>query len=269
MGEGLPLAGKRVVVTRAAEQSAELTARLQEYGAEVIHLPAIAFAPPDDTAPLDAAIERLASFDWLLFTSQNAVRFFTGRCAELRSGWKAEVARLRVAAVGPATQEAAQQAGWKVDFVASRFHGVALAEEMGDRLRGQQILLPRSDRASAELPEQLMRIGAAVTEVVAYRTEPVVAGQPGAVAEQIRSADVVTLASPSAFHALAEAVGLDALHEVSRRVALAAIGPVTAAAIREAGLPVTIAAAEHTAAGLADSIAGHFRRQGVSSGAMR
>ncbi len=269
MREAHALAGKRVVVTRAAEQSGELTERLQAYGAEIVHLPAIAFAAPEDTRPLDATIQGLATFDWLLFTSQNAVRFFTCRWRQLSGDTEGPRGKMRVAAVGPATARAAEEAGWKVDFVAARYQGQALAEELGGELRGKRILLPRSHRAGRELPEALAMVGAAVAEVVAYRTQYAMAGNRGAIADQIRGADVVTFASPSAIAALVEAMGEAELRQASQSVPLAAIGPVTAGAIREIGLPVAIEAAEHTAAGLANSIAEYFRMQKVSSGALR
>jgi uroporphyrinogen-III synthase len=111
---GKPLAGKCIVITRAREQSAALAEALERYGAEVLFLPTVAFVPAKDTQPLDAAIKELDQFDWILFTSQNAVRFFSQRRRELGlppSGSGAAKG-VRVAAIGPATAQAAEKEMW-------------------------------------------------------------------------------------------------------------------------------------------------------------
>ncbi len=251
-----PLAGKRVVVTRAAEQAGELVRALEENGAEVLLLPSVSFAEAEDKHPLDAAIHSLYRFDWLLLTSQNAVRFFSARCHALGIEPSALVGALpRVAAVGPATADSARKAGFNVKFVASRNTGEGLAAELRDDLLGKKVLLPRSDHASNDLPAALSRAGADVTEVIAYRTVALRPAESGAL-EEVRQgrADVVTFASPSAFHAFASQVGADVLRPLAGRMTFAAIGPVTARAIREAGFTAEIEAGESTAAGLVEAI---------------
>jgi uroporphyrinogen III methyltransferase/synthase len=215
---------------------------------------------------MDKALHDLAEFDWLVVTSQNVVRFVSGRLQSLK---RSEGARFpRVAAVGPATAEAAQGAGWPVEFMASRFQGAALAEELGQRLRGCKVLLPRSDRAGPELPEALRRVGADVTEVVAYRT--VRADFLGSrVVEDICAGkvDAITFASPSAFRSFTDAMGAKKMRELAGVVRIAAIGPVTAQAIRETGMPVHVEAGEFTAGGLAQGIADYFDRHKAAWGA--
>ncbi|HKO03595.1 MAG TPA: uroporphyrinogen-III synthase [Candidatus Acidoferrales bacterium] len=251
------LAGKRIAVTRAPEQAAELARLLTEHGAEVLLCPLVAFERPTDSAPLDAALERLGEFDWLLFTSQNAVRFFEERRREL--GIPLHWGRPRVAVVGPATAKAAREMGYGVGFVAQEATGRALAEGLAASVKGSSVLMPRSDHARYDLPEILATAGARVTDVVAYRT---VAPVPdaGQALERIRAGDVdvVALASPSAFERLAEELGMPALVELTARVALAAIGPVTAAAIRQAGLPVAVVPAKPDATSLVEALAAHF-----------
>lgn len=252
----MPLTGKRIVVTRAAEQAGDLVYALREHGAEVLLLPSVTFAEAEDKHPLDAAIHSLYRFDWLLLTSQNAVRFFSARCRELGINPAALAGALpRVAAVGPATAEAARKEGFDVKFVASRNTGEGLAAELHEHAQGKKMLLPRSDRAGTELPAALSRAGADVTEVLAYRTLALQPSESGAL-EEIRQgrADVVTFASPSAFHAFAGLIGAEDLHQLSSRTVFAAIGPVTALAIQEAGFAVEIEAAESTAAGMVDAI---------------
>ena len=245
------------MVTRAPEQAGELARLLADHGAEVLLCPLVAFERPADTSPLDAATRGLGQFDWLLFTSQNAVRFFEDRRRELEV--PLEWGKPRVAAVGPATAKAARELGYDVEIVAEEATGRGLAQELGEKVAGCSVLLPRSDRARAELPEMLRAAGARVTDVVAYRTVP--PGPEGAAAlEQIRagSVDAVALASPSAFERLAEQLGMAVLAELTQRVALAAIGPVTAAAIREAGLPVAVVPSKPSAESFVEALATHF-----------
>ncbi len=259
--EPSPLAGKRIVVTRAAEQARELAAALAQLGAEVLLLPAVEFSDPADPAPLERAIRTLDSMEWLVFTSQNAVRFFAKRCRAL--GLTAtQNAKLQVAAVGPATASAAEREGFQVDWVAREFRGEALAAELGGRLAGKKVLLPRSDRAGEDLPALLRAKGAEVLDVVAYRTLAP-ESQDFAAADRVRrgEADVLTFFSPSAFRNITEVVGLEAMGRFAERGALAAIGPVTARAIREAGLPVEIEAPEATTASLVAAIARYYEER--------
>jgi len=255
-----PLAGKRVVITRSPEQAQELVRQLEQLGAEVLLLPTLTFDDPRNPAPLDQAIRGLEAFHWVLFTSQNAVRFFSKRCRTLglrlgQDGRASTGAQPRIGAVGPATAEAAEKEGLRVDYVATQFRGKALAEELGVRLVGRKVLLPRSDRASTDLPAALRAKGAAVVEVVAYHT-----GVPESLDHSVSDAirrgdvDVVSFLSPSAFHHLVEELGLETLRGITGQVALAAIGPVTAGAIRDAGLPVEIEALEATAPSLVAAI---------------
>lgn len=264
-----PLEGKRVVVTRAPEQAQEFVKRLEEMGAEVLLCPVVTFSDPDDFGPLDGALRGLENFDWILFTSANAVRFLCKRCRALGVDCRGlQTPRPMVASVGPATAHVAREEGLRVDHVPSRHSGKALAEELWGAVTGRKVLLPRSARAGGELPTALRSAGAEVVEVIAYRTAgPSPSGSD--VLECIRTGkvDVVTFASPSAFHNFAEAVGADVLRELAAHATLAAIGPTTAGAIREAGLRAGIEAAEATAAEFAAAIARHFEHSpsGVKS----
>jgi uroporphyrinogen-III synthase len=253
-----PLAGRRIVVTRAVEQSRALTARLAELGATVIALPTIVFAEPLDNGPLDAAISALSSYRWLLFTSANAAHFFARRSRA--RGVEPRTAQsgsrpLFVAAVGPATSEAAAAEGFMVGHMAVEFQGAELAAELSAEVFGKRVLLPRSDQASDDLPEALRRSGAFVSDVIAYRTVPCDAAAPETIAA-VRSgeADVISFFSSSAFQSLAERVGLETL----RNVPLAAIGPVTAAAIREAGLTVALEAPQATSESFVAALLDYF-----------
>ena len=256
-----PLAGKRVVVTRAPEQAQPLVQELQAYGAEVLLLPTVAFGEPQDFGPLDAALKALAQFDWIILTSQNAVRFFAKRAHTLGINCTAIPQTLKIAVVGPVTERAAKEAGFRVDHVSIEYHGAGLAAELREEVAGRKVLLPRSDRANFYLPAALGAAGAEVVEVVAYHTVAPVKDPVDAIHRTRDGAvDVVTFASPSAFQGFAEILGEEELRALAGQAHFAAIGPTTAAAIREAGLPVEIEAPESTSAGLAIAIARFFEQ---------
>jgi uroporphyrinogen-III synthase len=258
-----PLAGKRVVVTRAMEQAHELAQSLKTLGAEVVLLPTVSFAAVEDSQALDAVLRNLVEFDWILFTSQNAVRFFCQRVRELELNVASlQKPRPMVAAVGSATSSAATEEGFRVDTVPKNHSGEALAQELWGAIGDRKILLPRSDRADDRLPKALREAGAKVTEIVTYRTAAPDLLDP-TILKSIRDAqvDAIVFASPSAFRFLSECVGAAELAQLSTRVQFAAIGPTTARALREEGMRVEIEASQSSAAGLADSIAKYYQRQ--------
>ena len=253
-----PLQGKRVVVTRAIEQSRDLVARLESMGATVLLFPAVSFSEPHDTAELDRAIRSLGAFDWILFTSANAAHFFARRCRKLgvepgRGG------QYRCAAVGSATASAVAAEGFPVDHVAQEFSGNALALELSTDIYGKKVMLPRSERARPDLPNALKTAGAIVTEVVAYHTGGLGVIDPE-VMRAIREArvDVIAFFSPSAIENMRAELGEEVLSRLGAKATLAAVGPVTAAALRDVGLPVAIQAPLATAESMAVAIANYF-----------
>lgn len=253
-----PLLGRRIVVTRAPEQARELAAQLSELGATVVLLPAISFAEPADSGPLDAAIESLSTFDWILFTSANAARYFGRRCKARGVNPKAAQSGARplfVAVVGPATAEAAAAEGFLVGHMAQEFQGISLAQELAPDLSRKKVLIPQGDLAADDLIVALRFAGADVTPVTAYRTLQVDAGAPEAL-EAVRKGeiDMVSFFSASAFRSVSARVGA----EVLERVPIAAIGPVTADAIREAGLKVAVESKVPTAKAFIAALLAHF-----------
>jgi uroporphyrinogen-III synthase len=264
-----PLAGRRIVVTRAPEQSRELSEALTKLGAEVLSLPTVCFGPADDWTSLDRALRAISQFDWLLFTSQNAVRFFCSRSRELGVRPE-ELASLgvRVGAVGPATAQVVEHEGIRVEYIAKDHSGEGLVNELDAKLHGRKVLLPRSGRADDQLPKALRDAGAIVTEAVAYRTMQPATFDANVLAK-LRSAEVdaIIFASPSAFHNLRDVLTEDEAAELSAHVQFVAIGPTTARALRESGVTVGLESEESTAAGLATVIASYY--QGQSSDARR
>jgi uroporphyrinogen-III synthase len=253
-----PLQGKRIVVTRAIEQSRELVTRLENMGATVLLFPAVSFSEPSDTAELDRAIHSLGAFDWILFTSANAARFFSQRCRKL-GVVPGQGGNYRCAAVGSATASAVASEGFPVDHVAQEFIGLALARELSTYIYGKKIVLPRSERARSDLPDALKTAGAEVTEVVAYHTGGLGVIEPEVMrAIQGAQVDVVSFFSPSAIENMRAELGGEVLSRLGAKAAMAAVGPVTAAALRDAGLRVAIEAPLATAESMAAAIANYF-----------
>jgi uroporphyrinogen III methyltransferase/synthase len=250
-----PLFGKRIVVTRARSQAASLRDRLAAAGADVIEMPATQIEVADAT-PLRDAQQRLGEFDWVIFTSQNAVAVFWG--ALRASGRDARaLARAKIAAVGPATADALLERGLAVDVSPERFVAEGLLDELRDRkdVKGARVLYAAAEGAREVLQDGLEELGARVERITLYRSIA-----DGAGAAELRErllkgdADLVTFTSASSVKAFVAAVGADA----AKRVGAASIGPITTDAAREAGLDVVIEASRSTIDGLVDAIAGHF-----------
>jgi uroporphyrinogen-III synthase len=245
------LTGKRVVVTRTRAQASELARRLEERGAEVMLIPTIEIAPPRSFAGLDAALAAIDTFDWLLFTSANAVEVFAQR-----RGQRALPEKLRLAAVGPATARALQAAGLQAALVPARAVAESFAEALLPHAAGSRMLLVRAEVARDHLPETLRAAGADVTIAEAYRTVI----PEGSVVElrrlfRERPPDGITFTSSSTavnFFALMEAAGV----ALPADVVLASIGPVTSETLRGLGYPPTVEAEEASAAGLVRALGG-------------
>ena len=233
----------------------ELSAR----GAIPVVLPLVSFADPEDFAPLDRAIEEIQQFDWIILTSAQAVRAVVKRGEELERSLIRPGSKLRIASVGPVTAEAARQAGLPVEYVAETHTGAALAEELGDRLQGAKVFLPRSDRANPDLPPALKRRGAQVTEVIAYRTlKPTDVDQRNLRQIAEGAADAVLFFSPSAVQHFAQLFGGEQLRALQDKLAITAVGPVTANVLRQAGVGRTVLAGDTTAAAVVNALEKHF-----------
>jgi uroporphyrinogen-III synthase/uroporphyrinogen III methyltransferase/synthase len=245
---------RTVVVTRSKGGEDALAARLRALGAEVREIPSIAFAPPADPGPLDAALRDLARFEWAVFASATAVERTVERLAALGLA-PASLARLSLAAVGPATAESLTRAVRAPDLVPAESKGEVMAAALAPRVRGRRVLLPRPAEGRPELLEGLRAAGADVAAVEAYRTVPAPPEAVRPLAAWIEAGEVsaVAFASPSAVRAVVAGLGERAA--LLRRVPLAAIGPTTAEAIRGEGLLVAAQPARYTGVDLADAIA--------------
>lgn len=279
---------KRIVVTRAPGQNESLRAELtRAFGSDVriIELPCVEFREPENTAALDRAIRSIDDFAWILFTSQNAVRYFARRMRALGSQ-PAQVLkpRTRIAAIGPATAEATSAEGFLVDFVPSPGTGRSFAASFKDSVRsvagmevknptagflrgvaGAKILVPRSDlalrdRGATDWTDVLREAGAEVTAVAAYQTSAPNALAGSQLTDIVRDgADCFIFASPSAFENFARAAGASSLQRLAASSVFAAIGPTTAAAIRSAGIACGVESTEPDARLLAEAVASYLK----------
>jgi uroporphyrinogen III methyltransferase/synthase len=256
-----PLEGRTVVVTRAAAQAQRFTQLLESAGARVLEAPAIVIAPPPSWEPLDAALDALDTFTWVVFTSVNGVAMVARRLAARGLAWSALAGR-RVAAIGPATADALAEHGVRADLVPREYR----AEGLVERLRGvitpaDRVLLPRAAQTRDLLVVELGRLGAHVTEVPAYATR-----RPEAGTARLREAlaagaiDAVTFTSSSTARNFAELFTEDERRAWLSSVTVACIGPITAATAAEYGLATDVMPGEYTIPALARALADHFAR---------
>jgi uroporphyrinogen III methyltransferase/synthase len=247
-----PLFGKRILVTRSREQASALSQRLRELGAEPLEYPTIEIAPPKDIAPLDEAIARLPTYDWLIFTSANGVSAFADRMREKGLNIQA-LGRQRIAAIGPATAQALAGYGLHVDYLPEVYTSAEIAAGIGD-VAGQRILLPRAERAPKQLAQALRGRGAVVDEVATYRTLAV--GAPDELKALLADGqiDIVTFTSSSTVRNLVASLQGPTPEDILSRCLVACIGPVTARTAARLGIRVDVVAREHTIQGLVEAL---------------
>lgn len=247
--EKLPLFGQRIVITRAREQASALGDLLHGLGAEVIELPTIRIEQAADYAPLDAAIANLRTYDWVIFTSVNGVRYFLQRLDA--SGSDLRAIRGRICAIGPATREALERFHLKVDVVAERYVAEGLLAALATYdLNGARVLIPRAAVARDVLPEELARRGAHVDVVEAYRTLGPPELSQRAHEAIARRPDWITFTSSSTVQNLVDAIGADALGAMH----VASIGPITSDTLRKCGISIDVEAASYTISGLVEAM---------------
>ena len=262
--ENKPLFGRRILVTRAREQASVLSEKINRLGGEALEFPTIAIRPPADFGPLDAAIDRIEAFDWIVFTSVNGVDHFFGRFRELGRDVR-ELGPARLCAIGPRTREALEARGFKVAYVPEEYRAARIAEDMRRMLRpGERVLLPRADIAPPALADALAAAGAAVTDVTAYRTVPV-AGNAALVRRLLAEGRIhaVTFTSSSTVKNFVGALGAGDLPGLMHGVAVVCIGPVTARTASEMGLTVRTVAREYTIEGLVEALRDYFGGSGT------
>lgn len=263
----LPLAGRRVLVTRALQQAGKLSDGLKALGAEPVEVPVLEIRPPDSFEPLDKALRKLEAhsadaYHWLILTSANTVNTVAARCSLLGidvSGIKL----LSVAAVGSATAEAARKAGFRVTLVPDSYHSEGLVAAFGNSVAGKRVLLARAKVARDVIPTELRRAGAHVDVIEAYET---VIPQSSRTSLQAvfknprRRPHVVTFTSSSTVKNFVDLIESPRPRTAKSRarllqgIRMASIGPVTSQTLRDLSLPVDIAAKQFTIPGLVQAI---------------
>ncbi|MET3507126.1 uroporphyrinogen-III synthase [Halalkalibacter oceani] len=255
----LPLAGKRILVTRAKEQAEALSALIRRHGGTAIEVPLIAFQAPADGARSEAVLKQLDSYKWLVFTSANGVRFFFERLRELRlTGQSLPV---NIAAVGSKTEAALSRYGLRADLIPESFVAEGLLEALSPKVeRGDRLLLARGNLGRSLLPNELTKLGVQVEELIVYET----VCPPSAKAE-LRAAlehttlDYVTFTSSSTVSHYAELLKELEAEGVTASAKIACIGPIAARTARHYRLSVDLMPAKYTIEALVEQLVLHTK----------
>lgn len=238
--EKKPLFGHRILVTREHVEGFD---PLEELGAEIIGFPTIEVVPPEDYKELDDSIDKITTYDWLIFTSRNGVKYFfkrfLGKDMDIR-----ELKGIKICAIGAKTAEELKHYGLKVDLVPEEFRAEGLIQAIqqceGSNLKGLRFLLPRAEKAREIFPEKVRELGGEIDVPVTYRTI-----RPESRGKRLRRflkegrISIATFTSAATFNNFTEIMGKDA-EDLLNGVTIAAIGPVTARAVEKAGLHVDI-----------------------------
>ncbi|MGA7105226.1 MAG: uroporphyrinogen-III synthase [Candidatus Deferrimicrobiaceae bacterium] len=244
-------------MTRGEGQAEEFSAFIRKRGGVPVIFPTVLLVLPDDTVPLDEAIACLGAFDWVLFTSANAARFFLARVA--KRGIRQVPEGVRIASVGPGTTREIARHGFPVHLSAERHTAEGLVEALArEGVSGKRFLLPRAEEGREVIPEEIGSRGGTVDVVTAYRNG-LPAGDEKAAAEIGElPPDVCTFASPSAFRNFFLLLGEERAASVLSRSRIAVIGEVTARAVKERNYPVDIMPETFTLAGMLEAIEAHL-----------
>jgi len=252
--ERRPLFGRRVVVTRARAQASGLAAKLESLGAEVVEMPTIRIKPPEDSAALRQVARELDSFDWIVFTSVNAVDALSAAMEQAGLDSRA-LHGSRICVIGPATAERLGRFGLRADAQPAKFATIEIVNTLAalQDLAGARVLCPRSDVAPADLADGLAARGALVRAVTAYRTVPDCTGAER-VAELLAADQVhwITFTSSSTVRNFFRTVAPEAVRSSGAR--LVSIGPATSATLAELGFAPSVEADPHTTGGVVDAI---------------
>jgi len=255
----MDLLGKTILITRASSQSDRLRISLEAAGARVLECPAIQIVPLEDWAEVDRAVANLHAYDWVIFTSANAVEHFMQRVKNAGA-----ICAVRIAVVGPSTARSLEKWGLAASLVPSSFRAEGLLDALPSELPGLRVLLPRAETAREILPDELRRRGAAVDVVPVYRTTKASTGllDLTAILSQER-VDALVFTSPSAARYFSEVLG-ENLGSTIGPTPIAAIGPVVREALESLGMKVSIQPEQATMEELTRAICNYF--SGSSTG---
>jgi uroporphyrinogen III methyltransferase/synthase len=260
--EAKPLFGKRIVVTRSRDQASVFAEMLIDRGASPIEFPSIDVVPPASWAELDTALDTVETYQWVIFTSANAVRFFFER---LRSrGTDLRILKgVNICAVGPKTAEALEQHGLKADLIPTEFKAEGVLAALGGvQVKGRRFLIPRAKVARELIPEKLRELGAEVTVATAYENV-----RPAADVERVKKLfaekkiAAVTFTSSSTVHNFVEMLGQKEYKSLINGVTVACIGPVTAKTAEEYGMKIDVMPKEYTIPALVEAMVEFFKKK--------
>ena len=258
--ETRPLFGKTVVVTRAREQASDLVKALGDLGANCLEFPTIDVGPPDSWSALDAALDCLSTYNWVVFTSVNGVKYFFERLFAKGLDVRA-LGHIRTAAIGPVTAQHLMRFGMKSDIIPESYRAESVVDAFrAESVKGNKILLPRAKEARPVLPVALSKMGAVVDEVTVYCTRQV-HGHADALIQLLeeRQVDLVTFTSSSTVSNFMALLPPDRAGQLLKGVTLASIGPITTATAKDLGLEIQITAQTYTIPGLCQAILEFYR----------
>jgi len=232
---------------------------IEKRGGTAVIVPMITITPPASWKECDEAIDKIGTFDAVVFTSANAVRAFYERAGRLNAS-RSKLAVPVTVAIGQSTARAIEERGIPVRLVPEKYSGASLAEALGSSLSGKRVLLPRGNRAHDTVPDALRDSGATVVTTVVYATEKPGGLPAESLVRRVLSGefDVLTFASPSAAEGFRSLFSPQDLSAVPEHAKIAVIGPTTADAVGACGLPVDIIARESTARGLVQAIDDYY-----------
>jgi uroporphyrinogen III methyltransferase/synthase len=244
-----PLFGTRVLLSGSPATSRTLSRELSARGAEVLTAPAIRIVPPPDWRDVDAALDGMAGYDWIVFSSANGVDALMGRLLDRGLDARA-LGGVKIAAMGSETEKRLAGHHLRADLVPDEFVAESMARALVGRGAGRRVLLVRANRGRRVLAEALTEVGAEVAEVAAYRSVDVEEPDAG-VARDLAAGEIdwITVTSGAVARSLHSLYG-PALSEAR----LASIGPIASAALRELGLEPEVEAVPHTAAALVEAL---------------
>lgn len=258
--EKLPLFGKTIVITRAREQASTLRQQLELLGANVIEFPTIRIRANTNSSELKPYLDQVQSYDWLIFTSPNAVTLFQKALLENQQDWRV-LGKAKIAVIGPATRDVLMQAGIQADLLPGKFVAESLfaSLEKAESLNGKRVLMPRADIARDYLPNALRNAGAIVDDIPLYFTELPTDGediQTLVDALENNAVDVITFSSSSTADNFAKrlAPALEKNPNLLDSCKLASIGPITSETIKKQFGRVDIEASIYTIDGLLSAI---------------
>ncbi len=260
--ESKPFFGKRIVVTRSRDQASVFAEKLIDLGATTIELPTIDVVPPASWDELDRALNAIESYQWVIFTSANAVKFFMDRLRTLGKDLRI-LKGVNICTVGPKTAEALESYGLRADLVPAEFKAEGVLAALGGvAVKGKKFLIPRAKVAREIIPDKLQEQGAEVTVATAYENV-----KPVADAERAKKLfgsgkiAAVTFTSSSTVHNFVEILGQKEYKTLMQGVVVACIGPVTAKTAEEYGMKIDIMPKEYTIPALVDAMAEYFKKK--------